>query len=241
MTERPTASNPKGPVQPAPLVTAVVESAGGGFGVTLNGTRVPTVAKQVLAVPTRALAQALADELSRHGRSAPMFALVSSCLDQIPPLRADIVTDVLSFLETDLLFYRAAEPADLVALQAERWDLFLTWLERLGLPRPRTTTGLAAQPQPPALADGVRRRLDALDDAEMLVARLGTRVTGSAVLGLALALRAFEVAKVFDAATADEAQQIRRYGPEAELTRRLATLQADLESLARFNALFHAA
>ncbi|MHC2479566.1 chaperone required for assembly of F1-ATPase [Rhizobium leguminosarum] len=74
----------------------------GGFAITLDGKMVRTPARQVLAVPTEALAQLVAAEWQAQGEeinpvSMPVTRLVNTALDGVAANAQAIFEDILRF------------------------------------------------------------------------------------------------------------------------------------------------
>ena len=96
---------------------------GDGHRILLDGRPMHTPARQLLAMPTAALAEAVAGEWRAQGETIeragmPLTRLVSTALDRMPALRGAAIDEVLGYALTDLLCYRAAEPFELAAAAA---------------------------------------------------------------------------------------------------------------------------
>ena len=87
-----------------------------GFGVTLDGKPVATPAKSPLILPTAVLAEAVAAEWAcvegevDPGRM-PLTRLANSAIDKVKSDRTGISRMLAEYGGTDLLSYRAEEPA----------------------------------------------------------------------------------------------------------------------------------
>ncbi len=117
--------------------SAGVGEAEGEFRLLLDGRPVKTPARHPLAVPTRALAQAIADEWEAQGEHIdparmPLTRLANSILDGVRTAAAPVAAEIGKYLASDLLVYRADVPG-LAARQAALWDPVLDWArEELG-------------------------------------------------------------------------------------------------------------
>ena len=117
--------------------SAGVGKAEGEFRLLLDGRPVKTPARHPLAVPTRALAQAIADEWEAQGEHIdparmPLTRLANSILDGVRTAAAPVAAEIGKYLASDLLVYRADVPG-LAARQAALWDPVLDWArEELG-------------------------------------------------------------------------------------------------------------
>ncbi|MEI9917054.1 MAG: ATP12 family chaperone protein [Methylovirgula sp.] len=103
------------------------EPLGDGFALALDGRIAKTPAKHDLVVPTRALAEAVAGEWQAQGEkidfaAMPLTRLAFTAIDGIAGKVQAVIDDIVKYSETDLVCYRAAEPASLVAAQAAAWE-----------------------------------------------------------------------------------------------------------------------
>ena len=134
-----------------------VAEAGDAFVVRLDGKPIKTPHRAVLAVPKRALAEAITKEWRDQAQivdpaTMPLTRLAYAAIDIASAHRARLVDEILAFGRTDLLCYRAETPAALVARQAQGWDSLLDWAgERFGAGL-ATGTGIAFVEQPPESA-----------------------------------------------------------------------------------------
>ncbi|GAB4516459.1 MAG: ATPase [Amphiplicatus sp.] len=219
-----------------------IAQEGARFAVRLDGRPAKAPGGRSLALPARALAEAVAEEWRAQGEtvdlaSMPLTRLAVAALDleagDAAPWRAVIV----DYARTDLLCYRAAAPAALVARQARAWTPYLDWArEALGA-RFAVTEGVVAVEQTPETIAAVEKAIAGLDAWRLAAARPATEIAGSAVLALALARGAFPAAEIFAAARLDERFQAERWGVDAEAAAREARLEAAFMALARWFAL----
>ena len=206
-----------------------------------------TPAKAALAVPNEALAEALAAEWRAQGEiiepdTMPTTRLVNSALDGVAGARTATLAEVAKFAETDLVCYRAEEPAALVAAQAAAWDPVLGFA--------RTSLGAhfilaagvihVAQPEP-ALA-AVRQALEretagASGSLRLAALSVMTSLTGSILLAMAVARGGMDAAKAWHAAHVDEDHQIAIWGHDAEAAARRAQRWRDMAAAAQVAAL----
>ncbi len=198
--------------------SAGVGEAEGEFRLLLDGRPVKTPARHPLAVPTRALAQAIADEWEAQGEHIdparmPLTRLANSILDGVRTAAAPVAEEIGKYLASDLLFYRADVPG-LAARQAALWDPVLDWArEELGaLARARR-----AVPDDPW-------RLGALHSM--------TALTGSALLALAVLRGRLSVEDAWQAAHVDEDWNFEQWGRDALALERRAFRFAEMQAAA---------
>lgn len=209
--------------------------------VRLDGRPVRTPGRAPLTLPTDALAEAVADEWRVVGetldpRGMPLTGLANAAIDRIAPDAATFADDLARYGESDLLCYRADDPADLVARQAAAWDPPLAWATRRYDVHFELATGVIHRPQPPAtvhrLGDAVRAqsawRLAGLSPI--------VSITGSLVLALALVEREMDAEAVWTAAQLDEDWQAERWGHDPLAADARAARRRDFDAGAGFLA-----
>lgn len=224
-------------------VDAVTTAGGGtGFRVLLDGRVLRTPAKAELQAPTRALAEAIAEEWQAQGShidpaTMPLTRIMNSTLDGVAARRAEVIAEIARYAMNDLVYYRAAQPEALVRQQAEAWDPVLTWArERFALDL-ATGDGIVHIAQPPALDEAVRAWLAPQPAITLAALHVMTTLTGSALIALAHAHAALDASTAWTAAHADEDFQISQWGWDAEAEARRKAREADFLASVRVLAL----
>ncbi len=142
-----------------------VKDEGGETALLLDGKPVRTPGKAPLALPTRAAAEAVAEEWRAQGdridpETMPLTRLANSAIDGVRGRERAVAADIVRHAGADLLSYRAEGPEGLVAAQAKHWDPVLVWAEReLDAPL-RQVTGVVHVEQPESSLAQIERRLD---------------------------------------------------------------------------------
>jgi chaperone required for assembly of F1-ATPase len=212
---------------------ASVAEADGGFAVHLDGRPVKTPAGRRLAVPYRALAEAMTEEWQAQGEeirpsTMPMTQLASTALDRIAPERAAILEQMIRFAETDLLCYRADFPPDLVARQTAQWQPLLDWAAETMGARLAVTSGVVAISQPVEAVAALLARLEGYDPWRLCAAQAACAASGSLVLGMAMAEGRLTGQQTYEVSQLDETYQIEQWGEDYEAADRRAALQRDI-------------
>lgn len=221
---------------------AVPPGEDAGFRVLLDGKAVKTPAEAEMALPSQALAEAVAAEWQAQGeeveaRSLVLTGLAWTAIDRVGPGRQRVVEELAGYGAHDLVCYHAGTPADLAARQREQWRPLLDWAAR-SLDAPlAVTTGVVSIEQPPETLAALRRAVAARDDFALTALDAAASAAGSLVIALALAAGRIDAAAAFEAAQLDEGYQIERWGEDPEAVRRRAAIKADLEAAVRFLAL----
>jgi len=210
-----------------------------GTVVLLDGRPARTPRRHELAVPSLALARAIAAEWSAQDdtvrpASMPLTRLAATTLDVVAAERARIVDDVAGYAGTDLVCYRAEAPADLVRRQAAQWQPLVDWaMERFDAPL-RVTTGIVPVAQPEQALRALRRAVEARDDWRLAALATATAAAGSLVVALALAEGRLSAEDAWHASQLDEAYQIEQWGEDPEAALRRGMLRADIAAARHF-------
>ncbi len=216
-----------------------VRPEGGGHVALLDGRPILTPARRPVVVPRAALALTVAEEWRRQAEEVvpdamPATRLATTAIDLMPGRRDDAILELVGYGETDLLCYRAAAPATLVALQERVWQPWLDWAERELDARLLVARSIEPLPQPETALRALRLVVEQQDDWRLVGLHAATTLMGSLVLGLAMARGRLGAAAGLEAALLDELFEIEQWGREAEQQRRHARLRRDLEAAEAF-------
>lgn len=212
--------------------TASVEQDGDGFGVRLDGRPVKTPAKAPLALPTRALAEAVAAEWDAQQdkvdpTTMPFTRSANAAIDKVATQFEEVATLIAAYGGTDLLCYRAEAPEELAARQAEAWDPLLDWAaDRFGA-RLTPTAGVMHVEQPPAALAALTDRVKELDAFTLTALHDLVGLSGSLVIGLAALENWASVDELWQKSRIDENWQEEQWGVDVE-----AAEQAELKKAA---------
>ena len=214
-------------------------SVGDDHSVHLDGKPIKTPSNLKLVAPTRALAEAIAQEWSEQGESVVpssmhLTRLANTAIDRAETLRDDIAGELLRFACSDLLSYRALDPISLRMRQEAAWDPLLDWARQAFGARLKTTHGVLFVEQDEEAIAAFERALGELDAWSLTGLQTATSITGSLVLALAIAKGRLSPADAFALSRIDEEFQAEKWGLDAEAENR-ARLHADeLEMAGKF-------
>lgn len=222
--------------------TVAVEPGEAGFTVTLDGRPLRSPGKRALALPTRALADAVAGEWDAQGedvdpRSMAMMGFAATVADRITPQRDHVVGEIAGYGGSDLLCFLADGPPELVERQVERWTPWRERVEqRLGVGLTVTAGIMPVRQSETALA-AFRGAVDAVGDWELAPLHTLTSITGSLILALAFLEDALEAEKAFELSQIDEAYQVEKWGQDREAELRRRGLLDEAKAAERFKEL----
>ena len=227
---------------------ATAEERDGAFALLLDGRGAKTPAKRALALPSRPAAEALAEEWNAQVEvidpaRMPLTRMSNTAIDGVAVQMAAVADEVKTYLGSDLLVYRAADPAPLVAAQATAWDPVLDWARDALGARFVLADGITFVAQPPATLQVLGAEVDAVvgqgPGASFRLAALNvmTTLTGSALLALAVMRGRLSPEAAWAAAHVDEVFQESQWGADAEALERRERRWADMEAAARLGRL----
>ena len=213
----------------------------GGYAVLLDGRPVRSPARKPLAAPAHALAQAIAAEWQAQEKvidpaAMPLTRLANSIIDGVVAAPRPVADEIEKYLGTDMLFYRAADPEGLVALQQTHWDPVLDWARESFGARFVLAEGVMHVEQPPESMAKARAIISSSEDIAGAW-RLGalhvvTALTGSALLALALAAGSLSPDEVWTAAHVDEDWNMQFWGRDELALDRRAYRRKEFEAAA---------
>ena len=217
---------------------------GGGYRVLLDGRPMRTPAKAVLLLPNAELAEAIAAEWRAVPGAAeinvahlPLTRLAATGLDRVGNQRDRVIEDTAKYAASDMLCYRAAEPATLVERQSRLWQPLLDWAAGHYGARLAVVEGLSFAEQPADALRALRGAVAAHGDFGLSALYNLTHIAGSLVLALAVSEGRLSAGDAFSAAQLDELYQVERWGADPIATRRHEGIRADIDAGARFLAL----
>lgn len=222
---------------------ASVGERAGAFAILLDGKPALTPAKHPLALPSRALAEAVAAEWAGQGEhvdpaTMPLTRLAHAAIDRVSAEAEAVAAEILKYAGSDLLLYRATRPEGLVAMQAKHWNPVLAWADAALGARFTLAHGIQHVAQPEAALIAVREEIARYAPPFKLAALASlTQISGSALLALALARGGLSIDAAWAAAHVDEDWNVQRWGEDAEAKARRAARRLEFDAAVRMLAL----
>ena len=215
--------------------TVTAEPRDGGWGVLLDGRPIKTVAGSSQIVPSRALAEALAQEWADQGEELDPRAFVlrdmaDYAADVVATDRAAVIRGLLAFAGTDTLCYRAEPEEPLAEKQDAVWEPLLHAAERRWDIHFERVAGIIHQAQPAATLARLEAVLAAESDYSLAALNTLASLAASLVIALAAIQPGADADALSDAANLEEDWQVELWGKDAEAQalreRRLAAFAA---------------
>jgi len=217
---------------------AAVPEAGGAIAVQLDGRPVRTPKKRPLALPTRALADLVAEEWRQQGEridpaKMPLTRLANTAIDAVAERKAEVAADVVAHAGSDLLCYRADGPEGLQRRQAAAWEPIVAWAEATFDCHFERAEGVMPIVQPPETSEQLAAAIVDLDEFRLAALHVMTTLTGSALLALAHVRGRLSLETAWAAAHIDEDWQIEQWGRDEEADARRAHRLDEMRAASR--------
>jgi chaperone required for assembly of F1-ATPase len=216
-----------------------VEPAGEGWRVALDRRAIRTQGGAPQVVPSRELAEALADEWRRQGetintRAFPLRDLADFAIDHVAPDRAAAAARLLPYAETDTLCYRADPDEPLHRRQQALWEPLVRAAEARHGVRLERVSGVVHRPQPAETLATLRAVLEALDPFVLAALETVTRLAASLTVGLLAIEPGADAGALFAAANCEEDWQAEQWGWDALAEKDRARRLEAFEQAVRF-------
>ena len=204
------------------------------FAILLDDRPVRTPAGNALALPSRALGEAVAAEWDAQQEridpaAMPLTRLVNSVIDGVATAPAPVAEEVVRYLGSDLVCYRADTPAGLFARQAQHWDPILDWARESMGARFVLAEGVVFAAQPDHAIVAASAAIPS-DPWRLGAVNVITTLTGSALIALALSQGRLSVDDAWTAAHVDEDWNMSQWGRDELALDRRAKRFAEMQA-----------
>jgi chaperone required for assembly of F1-ATPase len=208
-------------------------------GIMLDARPVRTPRKALLALPTNALAEAIAEEWRAQDveikpETMRLSGLANAAIDLIAPDPKAYAVGLAAYAESDLLCYRADDPPELIARQLAVWEPLLDWAQARYDVTFTRVSGIMHKPQPAETITRLGKAISARNAFELATLSHIVTISGSLVIALAVLEREIEADPAFDIAHLDELWQAEQWGEDWMAADARVLRRADFVSACRF-------
>jgi chaperone required for assembly of F1-ATPase len=202
--------------------------------VTLDGKPVMTPKRRTLKAPNEAVARAIAGEWEAQRDTIdpgamPLTRLANAIIDGVADAPGAVRDEIVKYLGSDLIFYRADSPEGLVAKQAQHWDPLIAFARDSFGARFVLAQGVVHQAQPPEAVAAAAVSIPP-DPWKLGALAAITTITGSALIALVLAAGVIDADAAWAAANVDEDWNMGTWGEDAEVLARRAARRAEFDA-----------
>jgi chaperone required for assembly of F1-ATPase len=225
-------------VRPLPKRFYKTVSVTADQAIALDGKVVKTPLRHPLALPSQALAQAVAAEweaqtLTINPLSMPLTKLANTAIDRAGPERAAITAEIAAFAGADLVLHRAPGPDGLKAAEAEGWDKVVAWADAAWSASFTTTEALTPAQDNHSIA-AARLAAEALPPFALVATHSLATLSGSALLAFMLSAGAIAPEAAWEATILHETWQQQTWGIDAEAAERTTNRKREFLAAAAF-------
>lgn len=219
--------------------TVAVEPAEGGWRVLLDTRGIRTAGGHPQIVPSRDLAEAMADEWEAQGSEIDSTAFVlrdmtDFTIDVVANDRTGTIRDLLPYAETDTLCYRAEPEEAFHQRQLEVWEPLIIDAEARWGVRFERIGGVMHRPQPTATIDRMETLLTEKSDFDLAALNTLASLAASLVIAMAALMPGADAEALWNAANLEEDWQIALWGEDYEAAERRAKRFKAFASAMRF-------
>ena len=192
-----------------------------GLQLSLMGRRVKTPAKAGLILPTRPMAEVVAAEWDAQEKEVdpaemPFTRSANAAIDKVRIQHGEVADMLADYGDSDLLCYRATHPQELQVRQTAEWDPALDWAETALSARLVPVAGVLHQPQSGTALATLRSRVRGLDAFQLAAFHDLVSLSGSLILGFAVAMNWRKPDEIWRISRLDETWQIEQWGHDEE-------------------------
>ncbi len=211
-----------------------------GFAIELDGRPIKTPARNLMDVPTIALAEAIAGEWAAQGDdidpvTMPLTALAQGALDQVAHERDRIINRIAAFADSDMLYYRGDDSQQALAdHQAEKWDPLLDWARQRYDVSFVLTYGIMHKSQSDEAISRLGEAVKAQDDFTIAAMLSLVGLAGSLVAVLALVEGSFDADTLWPLMNLEELWQEEQWGCDDLAVATRAIKQAEFNAAVQF-------
>ena len=156
------------------------------------------------------------------------YGLISTSLDKIIDDRSSYIDDILNYIDTDLICYRAENPKELVELQKNKWDPIILLIEKYIDAKVNVFDGVLPKKQHATVHDRLNNLINQFDIFEISVLHRITNITGSIFLSLCVLKKDISKNEVFESSFLDELWQAENWGFDEETSQKRNEISIEL-------------
>lgn len=189
--------------------------------------------KKKLLVPNKKLANEIFNEWNQVTdiidiENMIFYAILSTSIDKTCDNKELYINDIMNFVDTDLICYRAEEPYELVEWQSKSWDPILNKIEKFIDNKINVFKGVMPLKQNKNLHFKIKSFLNKLSDLEITALHRVTNITGSIFLSLCIFKNYISGKDAFELSYLDELWQANNWGHEKESSKKREEMQLEL-------------
>ncbi len=203
------------------------------FCIMLDERILKTPLKKELVLPNLNLAQEIVKEWDQDSKninteSMIFYGLISTSLDKIIYNKNLYINDILDYIDTDLICYRAENPKELVELQKNKWDPIILLIKKYIGTKVQVFQGILPKKQHTDVHNKLNNLINQFNIFEISALHRITNITGSIFLSLCVIKKDISKNELFELSVLDELWQAENWGFDAETSQKRKKISTEL-------------
>ena len=203
------------------------------FQIMLDERILQTPLKRELVLPNLNLTQEIVKEWDQDSKNINtetmiFYSLISTSLDKIIDNRNLYIDDILDYIDTDLICYRAENPKELVELQKNKWDPIILLIEKYISTKVQIFQGVLPKKQHANVHSKLNNLINQFNIFEISALHRITNITGSILLSLCVLKKDISKNEVFELSFLDELWQAENWGFDEETSQKRKEISIEL-------------
>ena len=214
------------------------------FALTIKGKTLKTPLGKPLILPNERLAQEITHEWAAQNDKIdkikmPLNQIACIALDLVKEKKPELLADILPYLETDSICYRAGDITKLLNQQNELLDPIVKWAEEKFAIKLKITTGIMPITQ---ISDNQQKILNTLNkysNWQLAVFAYLVKPLASIILALALIEGRIDGKTAFQLSHLEEIYETEKWGEDDEKEAIMQQKQREILAAEKFLSLLH--
>ena len=156
------------------------------------------------------------DEKEINTENMVFYGLISTAIDKISNDKVSYIENVLGFINTDLICYRADGPNELVDLQNSSWNPIISFIKKYIDVELKFFIGVMPSKQSLEIFNRLKTLINSFSDIEISALHRITNLTGSIFISICILKGDVLKNEAFELSFLDELYQAKNWGIEQE-------------------------
>lgn len=215
------------------------QSSSKKFHLLLDNKKLTTPMKKELVLPSEILVNEVLREWDQNSDNINIddlvfYGVLSTAIDKVNLEKDAYVNDIIDFIDTDLICYRAESPNDLIALQNKSWNPILLLIEKYIDVKIKVFKGIMPSNQDQKVHTEIKKLISNLSDVQISVLHRITNLIGSIFLSLCILKKDLLKEDAFECSFLDELWQAKNWGHEEDASIKRNKIRLELNRLIHF-------
>ena len=156
------------------------------------------------------------DEKEINTENMVFYGLISTAIDKISNDKVSYIDNVLGFINTDLICYRADKPNELIDLQNSSWNPIISFIKKYIDVELKFFIGVMPSKQSLEIFNRLKTLINSFSDIEISALHRMTNLTGSIFISICILKGDVLKNEAFELSFLDELYQAKNWGVEQE-------------------------